>query len=133
MLDAPPEVSPKASGSEKRQRNNKTDVRWDDAEYAALTEKAQEAALSVNACIRACALGTSGPRARRAPHVNAVALGEATAELNKVGSNLNQIAHALNAALLSGRPIVADKCDTAIALTLQALDRILEITGRKDR
>lgn len=130
----PPAPPPcKASGSEKRQRNNKTDVRWDDAEYAALTEKAQQTGLSVNAYIRACALGTSGPRAQRAPHVNAVVLAGATAALNKAGNNLNQIAHAFNAALLGGRPIVADQCAAALAMTLEALDRILEIVGRKDR
>jgi hypothetical protein len=42
-------------------------------------------------------LGTPGPRAKRSPPVNAEALGRATAALNKVGSNLNQVAHRLNA------------------------------------
>lgn len=133
-----PGSAPPSSASvrrpEKRQRNNKTDTRWDDAEYAALTQKAQAAALSRNGYIRASALGTPGPRARRAPHVNAVELAEATAALNKVGNLLNQIAHAVNTALLAGQPIVLpDGCAAAIEKTIEALDRILEITGHKDR
>jgi len=124
----------KASGSEKRQRNRKTDIRWDDTEYAVLTEKAMAAAMSLNAYIRASALGSPGPRARRAPHVNAVELGEATAALNKAGNNLNQIAHALNTALLAGQPVVVPGAlAAAIEQTNAAIDRILEITGYKDR
>jgi hypothetical protein len=119
----------KSSGSEKRQRNQKTDTRWDDAEYSALMEKAQETGLSRNAYIRAVVLGTPGPRAQRAPHVNAVELAQATAALNKAGSNLNQIAHVLNA----GGSIVSQEAFAALAETRAALARILEIVGRKDR
>ena len=65
------------SGSEKRQRNNKTDTRWDDAEYSILTERSKETGLSRSAYIRAVVIGTPGPRAQRAPHVTAVELGKA--------------------------------------------------------
>ncbi len=119
----------KQSGSEKRQRNNRTHTRWDDPEYSALTQKAQETGLSRDGYIRACALGTPGPRAQRAPHVNAEALGEATAALNKAGNLLNQIAGPLNAA----RSVYAREYALGIEKTLEALDRILEIVGRKDR
>ena len=79
---APPPL--KQSGSEKRQRNRKTDTRWDDAEYFILTERAKETGLSRNAYIRAVVTGTPGPRAQRAPHVNAVELAAATAALSQV-------------------------------------------------
>ena len=123
----------KASGSQKRQRQKSLQIALDDAERAEIVDKAQACALSLSSYGRAVLLGSPGPRAQRAPHVNAVALGEATAALNKVGNNLNQIAHAFNAALLAGRPVVADQCAAAIAQTLTALDRILEIVGRRDR
>ena len=58
--------------------------------------KAAEAGLSVASFLRASALGDAGPRARRAPTVEKELLGAAIAALNKVGSNVNQIARALN-------------------------------------
>ena len=75
-------------------------------------------------------LGTPGPRARRSPPVNAEALGRATAALNKVGSNLNQIAHVLNA---GSATLTTRECFAALAETRAAAAAIREIVGRKDR
>lgn len=119
----------KASGSEKRQRNRKTDTRWDDGEYSALTRRAQETGLTRNGYIRAAVLGAPGPRAQRAPRVNAVELAKATAALNKIGNVLNQMAHTLNA---SGS-IAASECFAALAESRAVLTRIVEAVGRKDR
>jgi len=130
MLDASPDISPRIARSEKRQRNRKTDIRWDDEEYSRLTEKAQETGLSRNAYIRAAAIGTPGPRARRSPLVNAEALARATAALNKVGSNLNQIAHVLNS---GGAGLTTRECLAALSETRMAAAAIREIVGRKDR
>lgn len=129
MLDGSPDRSPKASGSEKRQRNRKTDIRWDEAEYSLLMRNAQKTGLTRNGYIRASVLGTPGPRAQRAPHVNAVELAKATAALNKGGSLLNQIAHVLNA----GGSIASHETFAALAETRAALSRILEIVGRRNR
>jgi methionine synthase I (cobalamin-dependent) len=128
MPDALP--LPSRSGSQKRQRNRKTDIRWDNDEYSTLTEKAQETGLSRNAYVRAAVLGTPGPRARRSPTVNAEALGRATAALNKVGSNLNQVAHCLNA---GGAGLTTQECYAALAETRAAAAAIRQIVGRKDR
>jgi len=121
----------KRSGSERRQRGKGAVlVRLLPDERAALEDKSREVGLSLAAFLRACGLGTPGPRARRSPTVNAEALGHATAALNKVGSNLNQIAHVLNA----GRSTVtAEECFAALAEVRAALARILEILGRRDR
>lgn len=124
---APPPL--KSSGSQKRQRMHTVQVVLDDDELAQVVDKAQACGLSLSSYGRAVLLGTPGPRARRAPHVNAVELGKATAALNKVGNLLNQMAHVLNA---SGS-IVANECFAALAETRALLDRILEIVGRKDR
>jgi hypothetical protein len=77
--------------------------------------------------LRAAALGSPGPRAQRAPTVNAEALAHATAALNKVGSNLNQIARSLN----SATPIAATECHATLAEVRAAVVRILDIVGRK--
>jgi Bacterial mobilisation protein (MobC) len=83
------------SGSEKRQRGNLT-IRLDEAERAKLKTRAGDRALSLAAYIRLCALGDSGPRARRRAPVNGELLARANADLNRIGNNLNQIARVLN-------------------------------------
>ena len=85
------------SGSEKRDRKKHVSVRLSAAEGEALTAKAQAAGLSIGAFVRAAALGQAGPRARRQPTIDAVLLAQAVAQLNRAGSNLNQIARTLNA------------------------------------
>ena len=65
-------------------------------ERATLEARATAAGLSVASYLRTAALGTSGPRARRRPTIDREALMTATAELNRVGNNLNQLARAIN-------------------------------------
>jgi Mobilization protein NikA len=132
MPAASPQPAPplyKSSGSQKRQRQHTVQVVLSDEEFADVAQKAQACGLSLSSFGRASMLGTPGPRAQRAPHVNAVELAKATAALNKVGSLLNQMAHVLNA----GGSIVAHECFAALAETRAALARILEIVGRKNR
>jgi hypothetical protein len=124
----PPPV--KRSGSQKRVRLRKIPVACDDAEFLLIDERAREVGLSRPSFLRACGLGTPGPRARRSPPVNAEALGRATAALNKVGSNLNQIAHVLNS---NGTSMTTRECVAALAETRAAAAAIREIVGRKDR
>jgi len=85
--------------------------------------------MSLASFMRTCALGDAGPRARRSPPVNAELLAYAVSALNKTGSNLNQIAHRLNAAQAVG----SLECVAALADTRSAVLRILEIVGRSDR
>ena len=120
----------KRSGSEKRRRNHKTDIRWDDHEYALLLEKSQDAGVKPNGYLRALVIGTPGPRAQRTPHVHADAIARATAALNKLGSNLNQIAHVLNAGGALG---MAQQYLSLLAETRLTLRAIREAVGRKDR
>ena len=118
------------SGSQRRQRNRKIGVACDAAEFVIIDDKARTAGLSLASYLRACALGSPGPRAKRSPTVDVEALAHATAALNKVGSNLNQIAKTLNA----GRATVAaHECFAALQETRSAVCKILEIMGRRDR
>ena len=127
--DNPQPPLAKRSGSEKRARVRKIPVACDD-EVLPIEDSAREVGLSLPSFLRACGLGTPGPRARRSPPVNAEALGRATAALNKVGSNLNQIAHVLNA---GGTSLTTQECFAALAETRAAAAAIREIVGRKDR
>jgi hypothetical protein len=131
MPDASTNSAPKVHGSEKRQRaRGAILVRLLPDERAAIEKKARQTGLSLASFLRTCGLGTPGPRAKRSAPVDAEALARATAALNKVGSNLNQIAHVLNA---GGSGVTTQQCFAAMAEVRAALCRILEIVGRKDR
>jgi hypothetical protein len=71
-------------------------VRCSATEHAAIAEKALEAGLSVGAFLRSLALGDAGPRAVRKPPVERKELARLLGHLGKVGSNINQFAHAFN-------------------------------------
>lgn len=128
VVVAPPLLQ-KRSGSNKRQRAVAISVRLLPAERIEVEERAREAGLSVGSYLRASALGSAGPRARRSPPVNAEALARAVAQLNKAGSNLNQIARVLNAGQSAG----FKETLAALAETRAAVSRILDIVGRRDR
>lgn len=128
--DPTPQSTARRSGSENRQRCAPVSVRCLPDERAELEMKAREAGLALASYLRACGLGTPGPRARRRPPVNAEALARATAALNKAGSNLNQIAHVLNAAGAIG---MAREYLSTLALVREAAAAIREIVRRKDR
>jgi len=92
---AKPRIS--RSGSENRQRRRMLTIRFTDEEFAKLDQLAHADRLSHSAYIRRCTLGEEGPRSRRpVPNVNSRALGKALGDLNRLGSNLNQIARELN-------------------------------------
>lgn len=116
------------SGSETRRRGAVVRVRCSDAEREALTAKATAEGLSVGGYLRLAGLGRAGRRTRRARPVDQDALWAATAALNKVGSNLNQIAHRLNAE--GARSVAAD---STLVLTRAAVESIMALTGRRGR
>jgi hypothetical protein len=118
------------SGSQKRQRTRKIGVACDAAEFVIIDDKARTAGLSHSSYLRACALGSPGPRAKRSPPISVEALAHATAALNKVGSNLNQIARVLNA---GGATTTTMECFAALAEVRTVCGRILDIVGRKER
>jgi hypothetical protein len=97
--DAPtpaPEPGKARSGSEQRKRQHVVRMRLDDDELVQIEARAGNSGLTVGAFLRACALETAGPRARRRAPVDRELLAHTNADLNRVGNNLNQIARALN-------------------------------------
>lgn len=89
----------KKHGSEKRERDKLICWRVTAGERAELATCAERAGLSVAGYLRALAFGkdTPQPRAARRPPVEKQELVRLQYELRKIGGNLNQIAHALNA------------------------------------
>lgn len=128
MPEPPP--TPKRSGSQRRQRAYKIGVGCNADELAAIEHNARAAGLSRASFLRATGTGTPGPRAQRAPHVNAEALAKATAALNKIGSNLNQLSRAFNS---GATPVTAKECDEILKLVRQAVMAVLDIVARKER
>lgn len=102
-------------------------MRLDDKECAALKLRAKEAGLSTAAYLRACALGDAGPRAQRSPTINRALAAQAIAELNKAGSNLNQIARAVNMKNWPGTASIVEAADTVT----RAARQILQAFGYK--
>lgn len=118
----------KPHGSEQRERQKSVRARVTETEYAAIEERARRAGLSTAAYLRACALGDSGPRAKRAPPVNRELMATALADLNRVGNNLNQIAHHLNAGGHPNQTLIVD----ARAELVGCLQMILKAIGRAE-
>jgi hypothetical protein len=128
--DARQEHHAKRSGSQNRARGRKIPVSCDDSEFEIIDERSRAVGLSRASYLRACGTGAPGPRAQRRPPVDAEALGRATAALNRVGNNVNQIAHVLNA---GGTSVTTRECFAALAEVRAAAAAIRETVGRRDR
>jgi len=96
MTDEQP-APKKHHGTEKRQRNKITPIRWAADEFNAVAAKADKSGMTFGAFIRALGLGDAGPRARRSRPLNNQILVKVIGLHGKYGSNLNQIAYKLNA------------------------------------
>ena len=130
MHDAAAEaVSAPRSGSQKRQRVKSLQIALTPDEFTVACERAAAAGLSPSSYGRTLLLGAPGPRARRSPPLNAELLAHAVAQLNKAGSNLNQIARILN----SGKAVGSREAVEALTDTRAAVVQILDIVGRRDR
>ncbi|HEX3885410.1 MAG TPA: plasmid mobilization relaxosome protein MobC [Stellaceae bacterium] len=121
-----------ASGTDKRQRTEQCLVRFTEQEFAEVAGKADKAGVAAAAFLRAAALGSPGPRAQRRPPVDHIALRQLLGECGRVGNNLNQIAHNLNA----GRPANIPELREALAAYLDIRAAILralamETTGEE--
>ena len=71
-------------------------VRCTEDERVLIDTAAARSGLSVGAYLRTLAVGKAGPRAKRRPPIGRAELGRLLGELGKIGSNVNQIAHAYN-------------------------------------
>ena len=128
MDDATPKATRKArSGSEKRQRADMAWMRLTPEERARLDERAERAGMTVSAYMRHQCLGEAGPRAVRRPPVERAALSQLLGQLGKCGSNVNQIARALN----SDREIIHDIPQTIAEIRAAALAISATLRGKQ--
>ena len=118
----------KKSGSERRERKRIIGVRVTDDEMAEITAEAERSGLTVASDARSVLLSAPAPRARRRPSIEAEALGRLLGDLGKVGSNLNQIAHHMNAGRNEVSPAAMEAALSEVADIRAA---ILEAMGRK--
>lgn len=120
-----PESPPKKS--EKRLRTEVIFARVTPDEKAAFLARADRAGMATAAFMRAVAIGDPGPRARRRPPVDHVAIRQLLGELGRVGNNLNQIARAVN----SGEDINLPALREALASYLPLRDAIFLALGKE--
>jgi|SRR5580704_6934631 hypothetical protein len=117
-----------ASGSDKRQRNRRSTLRYTYDEFDRIAAKADRAGLGFAAFVRAAALdGDSGPRAQRRPPADHVALRQILGHCGRIGNNLNQIAKHLNA----GGQINIPELKEALAAILDIRNAVLTALGMK--
>ena len=99
MIDGMDNVTPirrTRSGSQRRQRSKLAGMACTLEEHALLEAAAERAGMSVSAFMRHQCLGSAGPRAARRPPIERVMLAQMLGHLGRCGSNVNQIARALN-------------------------------------
>ena len=103
VVEAPPEAEATAEARPSRKppqrgkaggRTVIKSLRLSLAEAEAIGGRQQAAGLSFNAYACTCMLGEGGPKRRRRPTIDQAALATATAALNRVGNNLNQLTRA---------------------------------------
>jgi len=83
-------------GSEKRARNKHLTIRLTPEERALIEAAADRAGLTAGSYARNVLMGAPTPRQVRRPPVERAELARLLAELGRIGSNVNQIARALN-------------------------------------
>ena len=115
------------SGTETRQRGKLLQIRLTSAELSEIEAQAEAAELTAASYARSVLLSAPAPRARRRPSVQTQEVGRLLGELGKVGSNLNQIAHAVNA----GQPVGSNAIAAAIEDVRAMRDDCLIALGRK--
>jgi hypothetical protein len=96
MTDDKP-AAKKRHGTEKRQRQKVTPIRWEMAEFNKAAAKANRAGLTFGAFMRTLALdGDAGPRSQRIPPAERELLLRWQGQLGRLNNNVNQIARGIN-------------------------------------
>ena len=84
------------TGTEKRKRSRVVGIRMTDEEYAQTEAAAERKGLTVPSYARHTLLAEPQTRSRRRPRADVATLARFCGELNRIGSNINQIARAAN-------------------------------------
>lgn len=117
------------SGSEKRQRAGLLSVRLSPDERAQLDAAASAAGLSRGSFIRWQLTQGQAPRSVRRPPAELEELRQLLGQLGKIGSNLNQVAHKLNA----GTTVYPGEIERALADLRDMRDAVVGALGGGER
>jgi len=109
----------------KTRRNRIIQFRCSDAEHAEILRRADRAGYPPGTFARACVLGSPGPRAQRLPPTNKHLLIKLLGQLGKIGSNINQIARAIN----SGKIPPVPKIEEAVQALLDMDNLVMRALG----
>ena len=82
--------------SEKRERDKRLTVRFNDQEYLALQDYADRAGLSLSGFLRHTTLNTKPPRQSYRPVKDHEKLALLLASIGRIGNNINQLAYVAN-------------------------------------
>jgi len=113
--------------SEKRDREKRLTVRFNDQEYRALQDFADRAGLSLSGYLRHTTLNTSPPRASHRPVKDHEKLATLLAGIGSIGNNVNQLAYVANTGSWPEAQSLAEAC----AQVREIRDLLMEALGRQ--
>lgn len=113
----------------KRKRSASLSIRLTPEERERLDEDAARCGITTGAYVRQVLLDAPVPKQSRrlAANDNIAMLGKYIGELGKIGSNLNQLAHAANYAKSIGHPAAMPDADTVISTCQEARDWVQKL------
>ncbi len=114
------------SGSQTRKKTHMVTTAYDEAEFAELDEAASRAGLTRASYQRVQTLAAPKTRSTRRAPIERELLAKSLGQLGKIGSNLNQLAHAANVNRTQRAQIM-----TTVAELRDLLPSIFEALGRK--
>ncbi|MBS0167057.1 MAG: plasmid mobilization relaxosome protein MobC [Nitrospira sp.] len=115
--------------AKKEPKNRIANFRVTQKEYLQIETNAEREGLTFGSYLRTHTVTAPTTRAMRRPVVEKTLLSKLTAELGRSGSNLNQIARAMN----SGDKVTSDQIQAALKEHRQILAAIIDVLGRKSR
>lgn len=118
--------APTRSGSETRKKSIPVTSRYDEDEYRELDEAASRAGMTRASFQRVQSLATPKTRSTRRAPIERELLAKVLGQLGKIGSNLNQVAHAANIDRTERAKINATVAELRVMLP-----HLLEALGRK--
>lgn len=119
-------TKPARRGSEKRKKTFLVTSRYDESEFTELDEAASRAGLTRASFQRVQSLAKPKTRSTRRAPIERETLAKTLGQLGKIGSNLNQIAHAAHLGQFEKYEMLATVTQLKATLPL-----LLEALGRK--
>lgn len=126
-MEQQPEQPKKRKHSNKRHRQHRLTIRFNETEWQDLQTRADVAGLSTAGYSRAAILNAKPLRASRRPSVDRILFADGVGQLGKVGSNVNQLAKLAHFGSWPEHEILAATCANITA----ACTAILQALGYK--